>query len=213
MANKNPPMIAVIALIASAFASQSFAQSPAARPTTDAVKSVPVQVFALKNPRSKAVIEAQRNNENLHAIKSKIAVFEARSKLLALERSTITTTSESMQPVKALPKVVSVFGEISDLSALIVFAGGTTRRIKNGQSLGGMRVSTITLEEVLLKDANGIEVRLPFTTHLSTEEAIKESLKESAMPSPVEAAVSAPTGFSALPKMPVFAGPLPLAKP
>jgi type IV pilus biogenesis protein PilP len=208
MANKYSSLIAFIGLSVSAFSIQSFAQSPAPLAAPSAPKTVQVDVLSLKQARSKAVVDAQKNIENLHAIKSKIAVEEARSKLAALERETVGSKSEGMQPVKTLPKVVSVFGQIDDFSAQIVFAGGTTRNIKTGQKIGGMRVAAITLEEVLLKDANGIEVSLPFATHLSAEEAIKESLS----PSFTDTSGSS-AGFAVPQKMPTFAGPLPLAKP
>lgn len=209
MANKYSSLFAVIAVATSVFAPQSFAQSPVPRAAPDASKSIAVDVFSLKNTPTKAVVDAQQHVDNLHVLKSKIAVMEARSKLASLEREAVGSRSEGMQPLKTLPKVVAVFGQINDFSAQIVFAGGTTRKIKQGQQLGSMRVAVITLDEVLLKDANGIEVSLPFSTHLSTEDAIKESLA----PASTDASGTAPAGFAAPQKMPAFTSPLPMAKP
>lgn len=179
--------------------------APAPTPAHTAIKaqSVPVEVFSLKQVPSDTALESKRNIDNVHILKSRIALAEAKAKLVALEKDLHRTKSDAMQPVKTLPKVVSVVGRTENLTAQIVFAGGTTRNIKKGDSLGSMTVHTITMDEVILRDDGKTRITLPFSTHLSIEEAIKESL------------VAAPEqtgGFLVPPKLPAFDGPLPPIK-
>lgn len=110
---------------------------------------VPVDVFNLKQAPSAAVTESRRNIDNLQVLKSRIALAEARAKLAAAERDVHGAKSDAIQPVKTLPKVISVMGQLDNLSAQIVFAGGTIRNIKKGDRVGPMNVAHVNMHEVI----------------------------------------------------------------
>lgn len=165
---------------------------------------MPVDVFNLKQAPSAAVTESRRNIDNLQVLKSRIALAEARAKLAAAERDVHGAKSDAIQPVKTLPKVISVMGQLDNLSAQIVFAGGTIRNIKKGDRVGPMNVAHVNMHEVILSDSSGTQLSLPFSTHLSVDEAIKESL-------PLQGG-SPMVGFAVPEKMNKFDGPLPVVK-
>lgn len=197
-----------ILIVMSSITLSAWAQTPVAAPTPPVAspakpQSVPVEVFSLKEAPSASALETKRNIDNFHSLQSRIALAEAKAKLAALEKEMHRTKSDAMQPVKTLPKVVSVVGTVENLTAQIVFAGGTTRNIKKGDLLGSMTVHNITMDEVILRDDSKSRISLPFVTHLSIEEAIKESL--AAAPEPT-------AGFLVPAKLPAFDGPLPPIK-
>jgi type IV pilus biogenesis protein PilP len=199
----------IILAVMSAVTLSSLAQTPmdAPSPNQNATpvksQSVPVDVFSFKQAPSEAAMQTKRAIENLHTVKARIALAEARAKLADVEKNMHQSKSDAMQPVKLLPKVVSVIGKMGNLSAQIVFAGGTVRNIRKGDVLGSMTVHTITMDEVILRDDTKTRISLPFSTHLSIEEAVKESLAT---------APEQTSGFLALPKMTVLDGPLPPIK-
>lgn len=206
MANK----LIAFAAVLSCFAMPGYAvaqAAPAAPPVSAAQAkpgAVPVEVFSLKQSPSAAVTESKRNIDNLQTLKSRIAVAEAKAKLAAAERGVHGAKSDAMQPVKTLPKVISVMGQMNNLSAQIVFAGGIIRNIKKGDQIGPMSVATVSMHEVILSDTTGTVMSLPFATHLSVDEAIKESLTQQN--------INPMVGFAAPEKMSKFDGPLPIVK-
>lgn len=159
---------------------------------------VPVEVFAIEQPLSKEAIEAKSNQDQLRAIKAKMELAEARAKLAAAQRSLISDKTDSLQPSKLLPRVIAVSGKLTNLSANLVFEGGTIRKVYRGDSVGPMRVHSISMNEVVLSEGS-LKLSLPFATHLSTAEAIKESLQAGIPSNPIP--------FTAPQKMPVFNAP------
>lgn len=190
----------ILILALTAVCTQSFAQI---KPANSALALVPVEAFIFEQSLSKAALEAKAHQEKLQEMRVNIEIAEGKARLDSIQRSMAIDKTATIQPSKLLPRVISVIGTTNNLVAQLVFEGGTIRRIKKGDQLGSLEVKSISMDQVILTDGEQINLSLPFATHLSIEEAIKESLQAGSQPNP--------NPFAAPQAMPVFDRPLPSA--
>jgi type IV pilus biogenesis protein PilP len=130
-------------------------------------------------PNSPAAQEIQRINENMALLQTQLNQLELQVKVA--EKKKILnglngggSTFSSFDPNKGNPSVISVAGIKGQLEAVLVFPGGSTQRVKEGDVIDERRVTKINANEVVLaniKDKS--QQRLTFgTTAIVRESSI-----------------------------------------
>lgn len=143
---------------------KSPAPVPLLLPTVQsAVPAAPAQ-------NSATALEIQKINENMTLLQTQLNQLELQVKVAEKKRSLngLTATSSgysSFDPNKGNPSVISVAGIKGQLEAVLVFPGGVTQRVKEGNVIDDRIVTKITVNEVVLSNIKDkSQQRLPFGT-------------------------------------------------
>lgn len=173
--------------------------APAAAPTPP-----PMAVPLPSSPMSAATAaEIQKINESMTVLQAELNRLELQAKIAA-KRKEITgaaataanapeATQSSFDRKAGNPSVVSVSGLKGNFEAALVFPGGVTQRVREGDRIDDRRVARVALNEVVLTDLKGNNVqRLAFGANPLTRE---RTPMPAAMP-------SGPMGFPPPPMQP-----------
>jgi type IV pilus biogenesis protein PilP len=171
---------AAAVLCACAVAFSAVAQQPApAAPVAGAAPAAPPAAAAMavplpSSPMSAATAaEIQKINESMTLLQAELNRLELQAKIAA-KRKEISGAAASATPAAeptqssfdrkaGNPSVVSVSGLKGNFEAALVFPGGVTQRVREGDRIDDRRVARVALNEVVLTDLKGHNVqRLAF---------------------------------------------------
>ncbi|MFC6281229.1 type IV pilus biogenesis protein PilP [Polaromonas aquatica] len=140
--------------------------------------AVPVESAATlpSSPMSSATAaEIQKISENMTVLQAQFNQLELQAKIAAKQRELMAVSGgmvSSFGSKNGSPAIVSVAGLMGSLKAVLVFPGGVTQRVQEGDVIEDRRVSKIAVNEVVLTDLKGKNVqRLSFGTTPITREA------------------------------------------
>ena len=142
------------------------------KPSGDREPASPVTGVAtglVSSPSSAATAaEIQRINEHMALLQAQLNELELQARISNKRKeiesaATSAGTASAFDSKAGLPSVQSVAGLKGRLEAVLVFPGGFTQRVKAGDVVDDRRVTTVSLNEVVLTDLQGRKVqRLAF---------------------------------------------------
>lgn len=151
----------------------SWAQGPAPAPAVAPVAAVPAapsQPAAVAMPgtsmTSLSAAEIQRISEDNTVLSARLGQLELKAKIAAKQKELASLDAGSQSPFGSAggaPSVVSVSGLKGQLEAVLAFTGNVIQRVKVGDVIGDRKVTSISLNEVVLSDLKGkTQQRLAF---------------------------------------------------
>jgi len=135
----------------------------ASAPTSSAPLTVPAGSVA-------TAAEIQKINEQIALLQAQLNQLELKAKIASKQKEIKGDSEDSRLPSsfdskQGTPAVVSVSGLKGKLEAVLIFPGGVSQRVKEGDVIDDRRVAKVALNEVVLTDLKGRNVqRLAFGT-------------------------------------------------
>lgn len=158
---------------------QSAAPADGAAPIARQAPASPTPTMAVPLPTSPmsaaTAAEIQKINENMTLLQAQLNQLELKAKIASKQKEISGTSADSVQSSfdskNGNPSVVAVVGLKGHLEATLIFPGGVTQRVREGDLIDDRRVTKVALNEVVLTDLKGKNVqRLAFGSTPLTRE-------------------------------------------
>lgn len=142
-------------------------------PPPKIVAATPPAVVATTQPAisaSATALEIQKINENMTMLQAQLNQLDLQVQVATKKRDLSGINGEapgfsSFDAKKGNPSIVSVAGINGKLEAVLVFPGGATQRVKEGDVIDERKVTKVSRNEVVLTQLKGNKTqRLSFNT-------------------------------------------------
>lgn len=158
-------ILAMLATLAPSAAAQQPGPAPAAATAATSPPEAAQPPEAARSPATAThgawatAAQIQRINESMTLMQAQLNELELRAKIAAKQKEIRDAGGDSplssFDSKSGTPTVVAVAGLKGHLEATLVFPGGATQRVKQGDVIEERRVARVALNEVVLTDLRG----------------------------------------------------------